>query len=1225
MRFVQVGKQSAKKRLKRCCVALLVIVGLSAGLYGQGGEETHLRSLAGRYFELFGKKDVAALQQMWNAKSPAFEAVQKSWQKIFAETAGLQVKAISAGKVEVDGETARVVVTVEISALELKSGKPAKGFGRRNRVLQFRRAGREWQVWRELSGEEELMEKLAASQSEAERKAIVERHADLQTAELVSSILTYGRQRFDQGLSDEAMSLYQLASQIAETIADGSGKSYAARLIGVYHYRQGRREEGVGFYKESLRLAQAAGNREMEARALNSLGVDRQQRGELQEALEYFRQVKAIAEELQDETLLLAVLNNSAIVHTDQIKYKEAVNELLQALGLVRKIGSPNQLVSTLLNIASANRLLGNHNEALEYLKEAHELAEKVDFKLGIGLSLQFFGDVYHEMGNLTTALEYYLQAKEISEGAGGPTLNANLLTRLGNIQTGLGNSAQALEYFKKALKIASELDDKILVGVNLGNMIRSHLQEGDYARALEYSHKVLAIAEQVGDPDGKVIALGQIGFIYQSQLNYPQAQSYYERGLEIAEKGASTFQRINLYLYLGYLWTDLESYAKALQYFGNALRLCKETNHNEQTITTLLYLGMAHNNQGNPAKALENYQEALKISEASQFKTSISPILNGLGRAYYQQGEYSKALDYARRSSAIARQENNSGQLWQSELLVGQAYRALNNNDLALQAFSESVEMIEKMRDQAIGGEQDRQRFFEKRSQPYGEIIELLQAQKRPGEALAYAERFKGRVLLDTLQSGRVNVSRAMSAQEQEKERRFQSELISLNTRISRENQKEKSDEALLKNLNLQLQKTRQEYEDFQFTLYAAHPELKTQRGQMQPLTLSDASALLPDAGSALLEFVVRDDNLLLFVITRKQGLQNPPPQQTSLQANQLELQVYPLQVKRKELQSLTRSFVNAISYRSAGYKASAATLYNRLLKPAQAQLRNVRSLVIVPDDVLWELPFQALQSSPNRFLVQDYAISYAPSLTVLREMSRKTKSKERSASATLLALGNPDIGKEAKRRAEIVEMGGRLEPLPEAERQVKALAELYGTGQSKTYIGTEAREERVKEEAGRYRILHLATHGILNDASPMYSHLVLSQSSGGREEDGLLEAWEILRLELNAEMVVLSACDTARGKVSAGEGVIGLSWSMFVAGCPSVVVSQWKVESSSTTELMLEFHRRLKSGEKAMNALSGKSQALRQASLKLLRSPEYRHPFYWAGFIVVGDNSWH
>jgi CHAT domain-containing protein len=131
------------------------------------------------------------------------------------------------------------------------------------------------------------------------------------------------------------------------------------------------------------------------------------------------------------------------------------------------------------------------------------------------------------------------------------------------------------------------------------------------------------------------------------------------------------------------------------------------------------------------------------------------------------------------------------------------------------------------------------------------------------------------------------------------------------------------------------------------------------------------------------------------------------------------------------------------------------------------------------------------------------------------------------------------------------------------------------------------------------------------------MYSHLVLSEkSTTDRNEDGLLEAWEMKDLDLNADMVILSACETARGKLSAGEGVIGMSWALFIAGAPTTVVSQWKVESSSTTELMLEFHRQLLTGKNIT-----KAEALRRASLKLLKNAQYKHPSYWAPFVIVGD----
>ena len=193
-------------------------------------------------------------------------------------------------------------------------------------------------------------------------------------------------------------------------------------------------------------------------------------------------------------------------------------------------------------------------------------------------------------------------------------------------------------------------------------------------------------------------------------------------------------------------------------------------------------------------------------------------------------------------------------------------------------------------------------------------------------------------------------------------------------------------------------------------------------------------------------------------------------------------------------------------------------------------------------------------------------------------------------------------------------------MQPLPESEREVQTLARLYGLDHSNIFIGADATEDKAKAEMGSFSILHFAAHGILDATNPLYSHIVLSQASpsgaAGPRDDGLLEAREIMNLRLKADLAVLSACQTARGRISSGEGVIGMSWAFFAAGCPTTVVSQWSVESQSTTELMIEFHRNLLSADKV-----SKAQALRQASLKLLKTERYRHPFYWAGFIVMGD----
>jgi CHAT domain-containing protein len=493
--------------------------------------------------------------------------------------------------------------------------------------------------------------------------------------------------------------------------------------------------------------------------------------------------------------------------------------------------------------------------------------------------------------------------------------------------------------------------------------------------------------------------------------------------------------------------------------------------------------------------------------------------------------------------------------------------------------------------------------------------MVDLLASQKQPSEALSYAERAKGRALLDVLHSGKIQITKAMTPNEREREQLLQAEMVSLNKQMEKENEEEKPDPGRLAGLNGRLESVRLQYNDFQTSLFAAHPELKTHRGQVQPVSIEEAARLLPGSGSAILEFVTAEDKCYLFVLTRKDEMDRVVT----------ELKVYAIPVTYKELKRKAERFREQLSQRDLTFRPSSRSLFQLLIKPAWAQLMGKDALVIVPDGPLWNLPFQALLGDDSRYLLEEYAISYAPSLTVLREMMRvRQRSRPEtpaSQSTTLLAMANPVLGKETIQRAAVVYRGESLGPLPEAQREAVALKQLYGSDQSEVYTGAEAREDRFKAEAGKFRVLHLATHGIFNDASPMYSHVLLSPGKPDSGEDGLLEAWEIMQMDLKADLVVLSACETARGRVSAGEGVIGLTWAFFVAGVPTTVVSQWKVESASTAKLMLGFHRTLKAGDSRVNSPFATARALQRAELQLLHSQQYAHPFYWAGFVVVGN----
>jgi CHAT domain-containing protein len=384
--------------------------------------------------------------------------------------------------------------------------------------------------------------------------------------------------------------------------------------------------------------------------------------------------------------------------------------------------------------------------------------------------------------------------------------------------------------------------------------------------------------------------------------------------------------------------------------------------------------------------------------------------------------------------------------------------------------------------------------------------------------------------------------------------------------------------------------------YDDFQARLYASHPRLRANRAEIAAASIGDVRQLLSGPSSALVEFVLGPGRAWVFVIDRSGA------------------RAFALPAGPRALARDVRAFREQLASRDLRADAAAGRLYDEVMRPAQAALAGKTELTIVPDGVLWDLPFQALRSAPDRYLIEEAAISYAPSATVLREaVLRQTAPR---GSMTLLAFGNPTLDPLAKQRRTAVLMDDRLDPLPDAEDQVRQIGEIYGPS-SRVYVGAEAREDRWKAEAAQHRILQLATHGVVDDRSPLYSYLVLARSGDGDREDGLLEAWEIMGMQLNANLVVLSACETARGQLSAGEGVVGLMWAFFVAGAPSTIVTQWKVESASSTALMLAFHRAWNGGRSGVS----KARALQMASRQLLQTGEYRHPFFWAGYILAGD----
>ncbi len=905
---------------------------------------------------------------------------------------------------------------------------------------------------------------------------------------------------------------------------------------------------------------------------------------------------------------LLAALKALANPFVQKGDYVQALRISHLAVRIAERIGDRVGLGNAWCDLGLIYNRQNRAAQALDYYQKGLAIFEEIGDKKGKTRALVNIGVTHESQRRFDQALEYYDKSLAISEETRDRKVSALILNNMGNAHSSLGRYELGLEFYQKSRALNEELNDQVTLDLALNNIATHYISQGRYAEALEYLQKSLKINEELGsagDKQSLAIRLNNIGLVYRRQGRADQALAYYRKSLKILEESDDKIRIAGSENNIGVIYKSQGLYEQALEWFQKSLRRFDEMRDNGGVARSLNNIGDAYRLQGRHDQALEHLRKSLRLREEIGDRAGISLTLNNLGRLYQDQGRYAEMLEVSRRAAGLAEEINAPEELWSAQEHIGRALRALGQPVEARRSFLAAIATIESLRHEVAGGGQQQQSFLENKLSPWLGMIALLVSQKEYAEALTFAEQSKARVLLDVLQAGGASLRKSLSPRERQTEEEQRLRLVALNSQLAGELRRDKPDSSRVAELKASIEKARLKYEALETSLYAAHPELKVHRGEAPIIKPEELAALLPDAASALLEYVVADDQTYLFAITKAVG------------RAEAEVRVYTLPIKRAELAKQTESFRQQLAGRDLSFRVAAVKLYELLLKPAEAQFRGKTSLVIVPDDKLWDLPFQSVLTGANRFLIEDAAIAYAPSLTVLREMTKRRKNRNADTStAALLAVGNPAIGQVTIERAALTLRDEKLVPLPEAEQEVKALKQLYGASRSKVYIGAEAREDRVKREAGQAGILHFAAHGTLNNASPMYSHLALAQGDAG--EDGLLEAWELMHLNLKADLAVLSACETALGRFGAGEGMIGLTWALFIAGVPATVVSQWKVESASTRDLMLGFHRQLRAATKSK---ATKAEALRQATLKLMKNPRTNHPFYWAGFVLVGD----
>jgi CHAT domain-containing protein len=546
------------------------------------------------------------------------------------------------------------------------------------------------------------------------------------------------------------------------------------------------------------------------------------------------------------------------------------------------------------------------------------------------------------------------------------------------------------------------------------------------------------------------------------------------------------------------------------------------------------------------------------------------------LGEVYLQQKNFPQALENYKKALTLAESQQRPAVMRSASLRLGDILYQTGRPAEAVPHFERAVQQIESTRS-LLESQEYRQSYFEGGLDAYVRMVAALLTLGKPAEAFNHSERARSRLFLDILGS-KVQLSRVKSGLLQE-EGVLQERIAFLKAKLAgvRETERE--------GLRRELREAEEAYNAF---LAKVRKQNREQASLMtvEPLILKEVQELL-EPGTTLIEYFVTASETFVWIIEREK------------------LQVVRVDLRKEKLADLVKTFRETIVAPEEKEKLTqvSISLYQLLVRKVLPYVSG-KELIIVPHDVLHYLPFHALYSPEGKYLIEEYSVSYLSSASLLQFTTAKRKAKgdlsavlaQAGLSAVaqagrVLAFGNPDLGDPS--------MNLRF-----AELEAREVQRLYP--QSTVLLKKEATEEKGKSLSPQHDIIHFATHAELREEDPLSSAILLAKEG---KEDGRLEVREVFGMELNASLVVLSACETGLGKLSSGDELVGLTRAFIYAGTPSVMASLWKVEDSSTATLMGSFYKNLRTMSKV--------EALRQAQLELIRG----HPYFWAPFILVGD----
>jgi len=1008
----------------------------------------------------------------------------------------------------------------------------------------------------------------------------------------------------------KALDAFDTAAMLYAEIGDKQSQGDVYTEMGGMYYEVKDYILSLENYSEAKKIYMEINSQDDYASVLASIGDVYYAEKKYDQSKENYLESIKIQEEINDRSgQMYNLINVGQIYHYYYYQFDTAEIYYRKALEIASEINSITINALCLRNLADLFSSTGDYDEATLLYEEALAIYSNnglMGSEAEILISLGFHFEV---QGDFISAEQYFNKASEIAKSIDNRNILANALSATGGLKRLLGEFDESLAIIDQSIAIRSEGVENpwglASAYISYGNTLNSKM---DYQNAIKYYLMADSIYKVIDNDYARATPINNIGTIYFGQHDYEKALNQFMEALNYIDiEGMEGDFLALVKANIGEIFYEMKDYDEAERWLEDALEIAYRIDGDRRIGITQLIRGKLYTDLENWDQALSCFDEAKEIFEDSQEKEMLEELYLDYGILFFEQELYADSKEVLQESMKISEEIGSNRVLWKSLYHLALNQKEEDNLTESIYTLKEAVNKLETVSLNFVGDDEALQKFeqSDSRLKVYEEIVELLILQGKFDESVAYldkanSENMKSKFgnLNPTFHDDSLNLA-------YQRQKDLKTQLDQLSYKIAQEKAKPDNQKSDAKILGLEEAKKIKEgdYRDFLTETIEAYPNLGNYfEDNVNPKDFMKEKRFIPEDFAAIL-YLIGKENLYLFVATHDSVFAKV----LKLSKSDLENQVLELLelISRPSFTTGERG-VRARTLVTADdavdnlqkFNNLSEDLYNVLIKPVADEIVGKEKLVIIPNGILYYIPFQILGYPANdstfRYLIEDYEVLYTSELTFKHMVYDQ-------GDPMVVAVGNADSS------------------LTYAEVEVNEIKNMYP--ETKVYVREEATRDKVINIPENYNILHLATHGILDYNDFDNSYLMLAADTVTNEDgqitidDGKLSINDIYRIPNLGiyNMVILSACETAVSFEMLEGWPVTTASAFLDLGVVTVIASLWSVDDEATHILMKKFYENLKT--------MGKLQALRTAQLDLIHDPHFAHPYFWAPFLLIGD----